>query len=1113
MKPSTLFWCATAVAACANVSTPTATEAQCLAQARQLLIEDPAGALTITDRLLAENQTLGEAHLLAAEGARLLALRGGGGGQVKQLFEEAAVHLETLIDSSAEPVAPSTWKLLGDCRFDLGQFDAASSAAMAAADGYVERGGESADQLAAEAVLLAANADLRSFVAARQREIDDGTPDDNGKVEISPEVAALAMTAIERFHRVHQEYPAEAVTQVAVTLRWLDRDPAALEELERGIRNHPDVNAIHEAYFNWMFEADQRSALVGAYRRFVRENPSTPLLRWHQGRALALRADELRQQGDFQGAIASYEKALASFGEYGSMMPAHAANTDQWLALCELSIARTAVEIGDYEGARQHLFAADEASPLAVTYDDGMPRLADSFGSHYTAVIVAISSALVDSGDRALARTLEFNEAVLARHPDRWGFLYNNAALAARDLGVQYDGKGDRGKAMELWERSYGYYEKAVALSPEDARITNDCGLMLIYHLGRDFDRARECFDRAIAVGQAQLDAMPDDADQRDRELLEEAVGDAWQNIAVLMKDHLGKPFADYEPFCTSAVRFYPYQRRAAAAMLRDRGIAEAAGKAAAQGGAAEAFAKVEKDARAKAETGDFDSALGLLDKVAKDCKEHAPYQALRGEYNFQLAVQRRDQGKSSVEFFFQDAIAALTKAVNLDSEPNAPRLLLARAQFESTDFEGAAKTASALLLHLQSQGGGDADTLQAAHLVRASSAARVYADKKSGGDDDKDMLTAARASFRLLESKDALEPTLRDLWSATEQWAGAGAEAVNIYGRALAKNPDDQELLGKLVDTASAQNQLTIAIDLLQKRSDATALWYLGKTLYLRAGIEREQQKIADAMRTLDASKKAFTDSMTKNAAYRQNCERWIAWCLGKKGNIAFTQDDLKQAESLLLEAARLSPADVAVDLGMYETTQLGIMKVADKHYRNNDLAKVEAIYRAASDAANGDLILLNNSGLFARDYGNQLEQKGKTKEAMEMYEQSYKAYTRAQQLDPTNVRLRNDCALIAIYHLERDWEQSKQLLDTAIADGEETLRSNPPEDADAARQLDEAVGDCYENLALWHLKHGKDGAAAKAAALKSQEHHPGARRGGARRHLQAAERLLQGK
>ena len=64
-------------------------------------------------------------------------------------------------------------------------------------------------------------------------------------------------------------------------------------------------------------------------------------------------------------------------------------------------------------------------------------------------------------------------------------------------------------------------------------------------------------------------------------------------------------------------------------------------------------------------------------------------------------------------------------------------------------------------------------------------------------------------------------------------------------------------------------------------------------------------------------------------------------------------------------------------------------------------------------------------------------------------------------QQLDPANVRLRNDCALIAIYHLERDWDLVKGLLDAAIKDGDDTLQNDPPDNEAQRQQLAEAVGD----------------------------------------------------
>lgn len=1120
MKPTTLLWCATVVAACANVTTPTRDQETQLAEARALLANEPMRALDAAEALLKANPGLREARLVAAEGSMRLAQSGQGPANLHLI--DAASQFDKALDGVDDRDQPLALQLLAECRYQLGEFEAAEAAALRAAKGYAGVPVPENRRLAANALLLAGRSDLQRFVAARQAELDGAERDAHGKVAVGRATLELANRAAARFREARREVPGEATTQMALLHQWLDQPGEALKELEQGLREAPGETLIHDAYIQWMRERGHFDALVGAYAQLVRENPTTPILRWHQGRAVYTRADKLRQDGNFLGALAAYGKADGMFGEYLAMVPGHADAANQWRALCQLSMARCAVDMGDLATAEKHLLAAGEVSALATTYVDGAPQLVDSFGSHFTGALFAIGVAHTESSDSALANALGFSERVLQRWPDRWGFLYNNAALAARDLGVQKSQQGDAATAKDLWERSYRYYEKAVELSPDDARIVNDCGLMLIYHLDRDFDRARTLFDRAIELGKQQLAALPADTDPRDRERLEEAVGDAFQNIAVLHKEQLKKPFAEYRAFCEEAVKYFPYQRREAAALLRNEGATElgstarsatAARLQAQQGGAAEKLAKRRPDIDAKAKAEDFDGALALLDEIAKDCKDHAPFQLLKGQLTMQLAAQALAQGRKGVDLFFQDAVAAFKRAVELDSEPVAPRQLLAQAQYDSGDTEAAARTLTALLLHLQSQGGGKPEELLALHTLRANAAGRAYAQKKQGGQDDKDLLTAARASFRVLEEKQKLDQPTLQLWAATEQWAGAGAEAVNVYVRALAKAPDDQALLAAVLDTGAATSQLPLAIEALARRSDATGLWYLGKARFWLADVERQAGKNPDAQKTLDAAREAFTASMQKNADYRDSCEQWTAMVLGKKGNIAFWSDDLANAEKWLLESLKARPDQVATDLGMTETTKLGLMRVAESHRKKNDLGKVEAIYRAASDAANSDLDFLNNSGLFARDHGNELERDGKAKEAMAMYEQSYKAYRRAQQLDPQNVRLRNDCALIAIYHLDRDWELSKQLLDGAIADGDKTLRDNPPADANDKQQLEEAVGDCYENLALWHLKHSKDGAAAKAAAEQSRKYHPGARRPGARRHLQEAERLLQGK
>lgn len=55
-------------------------------------------------------------------------------------------------------------------------------------------------------------------------------------------------------------------------------------------------------------------------------------------------------------------------------------------------------------------------------------------------------------------------------------------------------------RARDLMERSWRAYESAAWLSPEDARIVNDAGVILTYYLQRDPETAQRCFERAIEL-------------------------------------------------------------------------------------------------------------------------------------------------------------------------------------------------------------------------------------------------------------------------------------------------------------------------------------------------------------------------------------------------------------------------------------------------------------------------------------------------------------------------------------------------------------------------------------------------------------------------------------
>lgn len=56
-------------------------------------------------------------------------------------------------------------------------------------------------------------------------------------------------------------------------------------------------------------------------------------------------------------------------------------------------------------------------------------------------------------------------------------------------------------RETERYEESYEAYRRCIELAPGNARWVNDAGLILLYHLRRDLDRAEELFRRAWELG------------------------------------------------------------------------------------------------------------------------------------------------------------------------------------------------------------------------------------------------------------------------------------------------------------------------------------------------------------------------------------------------------------------------------------------------------------------------------------------------------------------------------------------------------------------------------------------------------------------------------------
>lgn len=1092
-----------------SAATAPAPHSDRLAEAERLLrAGDPDGALLITDEVLKSDDRNHAALTLAARGN--IALFRSGRQGAEWFLDDATRQLERALRSSPEDADAMTtlsWCLLQKSEFERGADVAIRAAAI------LEDAG--ADKTAvADALLQAAENQLQTFVAERRTEIEEGAERPGNRAKQLANVVLVTLNNAAALGR-----GATANIRASQVHQWLGLTNEAVADLELAVRAEPTAAAPHEALQSLLFGMDMRSECVATYKRLLREAPGSTVIQWYLGRAQLALGDDHRAKTRWEDAKSAYQQALATYESYGEARPRDHALTTHSIAVCDLSLARIAVEQGQLDAARDLYFAAYDANPNVAEYADGMPKIYDSFGGNYLGGLALIGSALAEQTDAgALRRSLEFFESILARHPGRFGAIYNNAALSARDLGSQVASgaeelddaarRANLAEAMGLWEKSYEYYCRAVELEPADPRIVNDCGLMLIYHLNRDLDLAKELCEKAVTIGEAQLAELGADAGEDQRRFLEEAVGDAYQNLGVLAQDRLGRPATEWRPYYESSVRYYPYQRREAAMRLR---TAEASGPR--QDPRQKKFdAEIVKGKEA-ADSGDYDTALLVLDKMAKEMNGFPPFHYYAGTWSLAYGKKAAADGGNPglVDGLFQDALRNLQRAVELDGEPVPPRVGLCEAQLAVGDAAAAAATAGDLLSHIRSAGGADADTLGQVHAMRAEAAARAFVAAKQEGKTDEELLRAMRASFREIEGTPRFDDAKRGLWIATEQWANAPEQAVQVMVRAYERNAD---LIGDLVQTGASAGASQPVIDALAAAKDATSIWWRGRAHFDLAVQLWSSGKGADGVKAIDAGIALFEKSMAENAGFADSCRQWIALCLGQRGMIQISLDKIDDAEASLLQATERAPEVFTSDIGGGSSIKRGILIVADRHFQKRDLGRCVAIYRRVGAAVPGDVDIANNEGLFCRDHADALGgRRGElTDQLRDLYEASYAAYTRASQLDPSNVRLRNDRALILVYSLRRELDLAEEILISAVKDGQRQLDDNPPEDSGDLRNLQEAVGDAHGNLAVLYFEQKRYPEARKAAE-KSLEYYPFQRRAGAGlvRQIEAAEKKQQ--
>ncbi len=271
--------------------------------------------------------------------------------------------------------------------------------------------------------------------------------------------------------------------------------------------------------------------------------------------------------------------AEADFRRARELEPSIADDCSRWEALCRNALARCRLAAGDLAGARTLFESTEEC------FVGGMKHSLDGKLESSVRGLEVVAQKLHETGDVAGAASIF--ERLRAYQPDD-ASAASSAGYLELELGNQLDvtskalesaskvppedaarlaelrkaanvdpklfGTDDERRAFERsareiaarahdkYEAAYAAYAAAAELAPDDVRVVTDTAAVLVLHLGRDWDRAKQLLEHAVEVGARQL-ANPA-LSTHDANLLKNAWGDAHENLGALALDHEHDPAA-----------------------------------------------------------------------------------------------------------------------------------------------------------------------------------------------------------------------------------------------------------------------------------------------------------------------------------------------------------------------------------------------------------------------------------------------------------------------------------------------------------------------------------------------------------------------------------------
>jgi len=156
-------------------------------------------------------------------------------------------------------------------------------------------------------------------------------------------------------------------------LRWIGATPRAARVLEEGLQRFAESGPLHQRLRDRLLWEQGADGLEAAYRGMLERSAEPgPGLTWFAAYASLIAAEDRRRNGDNDGAVASYGRAIARFEDAIAGRPEYADGADHYIALALAGRARIALEAGELASATDDLLAAFARRPASAATADGL---------------------------------------------------------------------------------------------------------------------------------------------------------------------------------------------------------------------------------------------------------------------------------------------------------------------------------------------------------------------------------------------------------------------------------------------------------------------------------------------------------------------------------------------------------------------------------------------------------------------------------------------------------------------------------------------------------------------------------------------------------------------